>query len=860
MSQPASSAVFISYASQDVEAALRIAKGLRDAGIEVWFDRSELRGGDAWDQNIRRMIRECTLLVPVISRNTEERAEGYFRLEWRLADQRTHLMSRSKAFLVPVCIDESIAEHHADVPDSFLDVQWTKLPNGVPTQQFVNRVKVLLAGDADADIARTRPPFPVPQPKALPAPAVPAPTSLKPAFIATLFLVLFAIAGVAIWPRISAMLEPPASEPAPAAIAELSIAILPFDTIDVTAGADPNTVRGLASLVQDEINLALGSNRSLTTIPRTSLNQYRDTTKSIEEISSEVGVNYLVEGTILRDGESIRISGNLINAQDPTAPRRSLVQTGSLTDLFSEQSPIAGQIANALGVELAGGPGGGGPRGGRGPGGRAGRGADQAFDAYNAFRQIEETLWRDATTPAGLRNMERGLERIVEQDPDLDGAWALLGVVRSLQISNNYVTGPAQVERAREAVEQAVALEPGSPDVIRAQGVFSLRALRDFPAALAHFSRLREVQPNNSNALGLTAAVLRRQGQRDEALRELDIALRTDALNLTHLRTVEQTLLDTRHFQQAADIRNRINMILQNRPEEQFRDAVIDFQDTGQTTRGEAFFTQMSPDQLNSRLVVSLRTEWARMTGNLDETLRLQAEPQYDDGSPSWFRTIDNALALRVAGNVDGASTLLGAIPAQIRQRLTQEPDNADLWAWLGLAEALLGNRAQALQAAQTAADLFPLEVDAVEHPIYQARLALVQAWVGDTDTAIDTIGRLLRTAGFTETVHTLRTDLRWSPLQANERFIALLNDPANDAQLGSEQTNGLAGRIGRGGRGGRGGGGRGGDPQFIGGQNPDGQQRGGRFPGGRAPRGGNGAQPQQQPGTTPEGGGALPE
>ena len=86
-------AIFLSYASQDAEAARRICEALRAAGVEVWFDRSELRGGDAWDQKIRQQIKDCALFVPLISAHTEARPEGYFRLEWHLADQRTHLMA-----------------------------------------------------------------------------------------------------------------------------------------------------------------------------------------------------------------------------------------------------------------------------------------------------------------------------------------------------------------------------------------------------------------------------------------------------------------------------------------------------------------------------------------------------------------------------------------------------------------------------------------------------------------------------------------------------------------------------------------------------------------------------------------------
>src|SRR5579862_1069183 len=87
-----SRAVFISYASQDAEAAGRICEALQAAGIEVWFDQSELRGGDAWDQSIRKQIKTCALFIPVISHTTHDRREGYFRLEWKLAVDRCHLM------------------------------------------------------------------------------------------------------------------------------------------------------------------------------------------------------------------------------------------------------------------------------------------------------------------------------------------------------------------------------------------------------------------------------------------------------------------------------------------------------------------------------------------------------------------------------------------------------------------------------------------------------------------------------------------------------------------------------------------------------------------------------------------------
>src|SRR5450432_1938132 len=138
-------AVFLSYASQDTEAAKRICEALRAAGVEVWFDQSELRGGDAWDAKIRRQIKECTLFAPVISANTNARPEGYFRLEWKLAVDRSHLLADDHPFLFPVAIDD-VTEATARVPDRFRDVQWTRLRLDETPGELAGRVAKILSG------------------------------------------------------------------------------------------------------------------------------------------------------------------------------------------------------------------------------------------------------------------------------------------------------------------------------------------------------------------------------------------------------------------------------------------------------------------------------------------------------------------------------------------------------------------------------------------------------------------------------------------------------------------------------------------------------------------------------------------
>src|ERR1700691_561206 len=142
-------AVFLSYASEDGEAARRICEALRSAGIEVWFDQSELRGGDAWDRQIRKQIKTCALFIPIISRNTHARAEGYFRLEWKLAVDRSDLISAAKAFLLPVAIDDT-PDDDEQVPDRFRELHWTRLPAGETPPAFIKRVGQLLSSELSA--------------------------------------------------------------------------------------------------------------------------------------------------------------------------------------------------------------------------------------------------------------------------------------------------------------------------------------------------------------------------------------------------------------------------------------------------------------------------------------------------------------------------------------------------------------------------------------------------------------------------------------------------------------------------------------------------------------------------------------
>ena len=191
-------AVFISHASQDAEAARAICDGLRSGGIEVWFDSDGgLEHGDEWDVKIRRQIKECVLFIPIISAATQARHEGYFRIEWDLAAERSRGFASGVPFVLPVVIDET-REPEALVPDRFRSVQWTRLPGGRPSPEFLSRFLKLwshrtgvIAHEAALNASAT----PSRSPVTL------SPTGKKPikAVLAVLAAAVVAAIGIAYW-------------------------------------------------------------------------------------------------------------------------------------------------------------------------------------------------------------------------------------------------------------------------------------------------------------------------------------------------------------------------------------------------------------------------------------------------------------------------------------------------------------------------------------------------------------------------------------------------------------------------------------------------------------------------------------
>ena len=548
-----SKAVFLSYASQDAEAARRICDALRAAGVEVWFDQSELRGGDAWDAKIRRQIKECALFVPIISANTQARAEGYFRLEWKLAVDRSHLMADDQPFLFPVAIDDT-PDATARVPDKFRDVQWTRLRLDETPGELASRVAKLLGGEADVGRGRLTPPSgyaagnggvgaPARHRKA-------RPNWLRFAWagVGIVFALVYALRPM--WqpasrreakapviappaaPRTesqSPTVPPPTADPTHAAetvLGDKSVAVLAFANL-----SDDKANEYFSDGISEELLNVLAKIPDLKVSARTSAFYFKGKEVPVPEIARQLGVAYIVEGSVRKQGTKVRITAQLIKAADGFHVWSDTF-TRDLKDIFAVQDEIAGLIAKNLSLRLGV---------DRPVSGRAT--VPEAFELYLMGRMA----W-NLRTQEGYARAEKYLAQAIDLDPGFARAHSALADVWSIAGYENERGGGTYgwrnsptVAKITAKAEQALALDPQSAEAYTSRAL-ALEFGWKWDEAERAYQRAIELNPNYATARHWFGMLLWVQGKIDEALWQLKQAAESDPLSHRILDTYARML------------------------------------------------------------------------------------------------------------------------------------------------------------------------------------------------------------------------------------------------------------------------------------------------------------------------------
>jgi TolB-like protein/Tfp pilus assembly protein PilF len=494
-----SHAVFLSYASQDAEPALRICDALRAAGIEVFLDQSELRGGDAWDRKIRQEIHDCVLFIPIISGHTQERLEGYFRHEWMLAAERRHHMAEQKAFLVPVVIDDT-SDRHAIVPDLFRAVQWTRLPGGETPPAFVERVQRLSSGEVPNAVRgesslTQRSPVSARSKRVLPVAVTGA--------IAVTALLVFGFFGLE---RLRG--SSPSAQDA-------SIAVLPLTNESGNAQE-----QYFSDGISEDLITALSQFPGLKVIGRTSSFLFRNSKEDSRSIGAQLGVAHLLEGSVQRAGDVVRVSVELINTTDGSA-QWSERYDRPYEGLFALQDDITRAVAGALRAKLL-------------PDEHAAAQSEQppsgSLEAYNAFLQGEFYLARE--TEADDRKAIEFFTQATQLDPRYALAWSWLSRAWTLLAGGFLEVEPGReaYAKARAAGDRALALSPELAEAHLTRGILLETADLDWRGAEAEFRRAAMLAPNDGAAKFELGNQLATFGEVEQAIELTRQALATEPL------------------------------------------------------------------------------------------------------------------------------------------------------------------------------------------------------------------------------------------------------------------------------------------------------------------------------------------
>jgi TolB-like protein len=528
-------AVFLSYASQDAEAAQRICEALRASAIEVWFDKSELRGGDAWDRQIRQRIHDCRLFIPVISANSERRDEGYFRREWAMAADRTRDMAQNRAFLVPVVIDGT-PERGASVPDKFHELQWTRLPDGETSPEFIERIRRLLSPEAPtarAVTAAVASGFTTAETFRKP---VSAPSRSKPALWAMGAVLALAVAYFVAdkwWlsKRFAAgtVSTLHSSEDA----TEKSIAVLPF--VDLSEKHDQEYFAdGMASEVLDLLAKIPG----LKVIGRTSSFQFKGKNQDLRTIGSTLGAKYVVEGSVHKSGDRVRVTAQLIDARDGTQRWSSSYDRKS-GDVLELQDALAVSLARALQLTVS-----------SDFGSRAGTRSTAAYDLYlRGLHALDQQSQESTEEAAG------DFQHALDLDPAF--AQAALGLAKVYQIKGEVAwLLPTRIafERARQAAELALKLDPNLGAAHAVLADVHVIYDWDWTGADLEIKQARDLG-NRVEAIQAAARLAAVRGEWDRATELFQTGLAADPLNANlHLLFAWGVALRSGRFAEAGSL------------------------------------------------------------------------------------------------------------------------------------------------------------------------------------------------------------------------------------------------------------------------------------------------------------------
>ena len=547
--------------------------------------------------------------------------------------------------------------------------------------------------------------------------------------------------------------------------------MLPFENLS----RDPDNAY-FADGIQDEILTRLAKIADLKVVSRTSTQQYQSKPGNLSEIAKQLGVAHILEGSVQKSADSVRVNVQLIKAANDSHLWADTFDR-KLTDIFSVESEVAKAIAEQLRAKLTG----------QEEQVIAAKPTDnvEAYDAY--LRGLAYTLKPVANTPANTLGAQKYLRDAVKLDPKFALAWALLSNTESRgYLTQNLQPTVALREEARQAAETALTLQPNLGEAVLAKGYYHYACLKDYDTAVRYFEQARPLLPNSSRIPESLAYVARRRGQWDQSEAYFNEAERLDPRNAYLLGQHAQSYLLLRRFPESL---RKLDQVLNITPDDVdtlvFKGVIA--QAEGDLARAAALLAPLHPDADDTSAFETqvyqaiLERRPAPAISRLKEIL---ATPNpalgYTNGELRFFL----GWAQEVGGDHAAAQESWRQARSELESFLKEQPDNYVLIGDMALTNMALGDKAAALALAQKATATSPLEKDALDGSAALEFLARVSAQAGEPDRAITTIQKLLSipsggfcSAGIPLTPALLRLDPMFDPLRNDPRFQKLCEE-----------------------------------------------------------------------------------